>query len=174
MGVDVGEESSPEPFDCPRCGGKIQQSVDYCPHCTLKLDDEPPTWYQMFRRITDEDDPLRMKYDELAGTAPPLVNLPKSEFDHAYEMFGLAVLLYDAESSGQDLDDYDWTDEVDVSDLSEDDVDHISENWVSPSEPLTQNYLNNETEYQLTDSVTGLSPGELQNLVDEQQLADDD
>jgi len=172
MGIDVEEESHPEPIDCPRCARQVPASVTYCPHCSLKLDDTPADWYLYYRRIVPDDDPVVQHYEELSSITPQYSNLSKEMFEHVDAHFLAAVALADAKyfddiEGTPSIDEYDWPDMVNIEDLSDDEIDDISERFVSPGEHLAENFRSNAAEYALEDNEFDLSTVELRELANE-------
>lgn len=70
-----------EQHECPRCGTVVSVEADYCPSCALRQHDEPPRWWQIYCKATDEDDPVREKYSEEVPPAD-VAELVPDLFDH--------------------------------------------------------------------------------------------
>lgn len=170
QGIELEDDDREDiTIDCPRCNTTIAAGFEHCPTCTQKLSDTPPEWYEYYQEIVYEDNVLRQEYDDIATAAQPLHKLPKDHYEYITDIFAKAVVLYDTQWT--DPADYpgthprtkDWADKIDISGLDEEDIDTISERWVTSSEPLAQNYLENTSNYEISESDEGLSVDELHN-----------
>ncbi|WP_312909295.1 tyrosine-type recombinase/integrase [Natronosalvus caseinilyticus] len=171
-GIDAQDDDvDPEEIDCPQCQRKIPFDANRCPYCSMIIDDRPAEWFQLYREIVNEDDPVKKKYDEMASITPEIAGLTKAEFEHVREKFAMAVQLHDFggidyDDHRKNVEDYDWASEIDISGIDETDIDYISKNWVAASEPLARNFDVNETEYRLQGSATGLPVKDIEEDLD--------
>lgn len=181
LGIETEDDENPDvEIGCPRCNNTIAAGLEHCPNCTLKLTENPPEWYEYYCKLVTEDNPIREKYDDISTATRPLYNLPKDQFEYITDIFAKSIALYD--SQWTDPDDYpgthprnrDWADKIDISDLDADDIDTISEQWVTNTDPLAKNYQKHPTDYELTGSDSGLTPEELREEVDQRGLNDDE
>ncbi|QCS41310.1 tyrosine-type recombinase/integrase [Natrinema versiforme] len=80
-GVEVEDEEEDEITDCVRCGYPVAIGQSYCAKCGLKQTDEPPEWWQYYKQITKEDEPLRAQLQETPNAIPPLISLDAADLN---------------------------------------------------------------------------------------------
>jgi hypothetical protein len=97
------------------------------------------------------------QYNRRKGSAPPYARLPKSEFEHVKKTFMRATLLMDSE---QRLD----------TDLSDSEVEDIFSTFLVGDEAMAENYLENVSEYRLTENFEDYTLEELEELAEEYGL----
>lgn len=159
MGVQVEDAEEKTMEECPRCGAILPPGGRYCPSCTLRMTEEPSKWWEYFSRIAEESDPVIQQYTRRKGSAPPYERLPKSEFEHVKKTFMQATLLMD---TGQGLD----------TDLRNLEVEDIFSTFLVGDEAIADNYLENESEYRLTENIEDYSLKELKKFAEEQTEGD--
>jgi integrase/endogenous inhibitor of DNA gyrase (YacG/DUF329 family) len=80
-----------EQHPCPRCGTMVDQNVDYCPSCSLRQQDGQPRWWQIYRDVSSEDDPVRQQYgDDLAPST--LSQVSPGYYEHVLDVYSLALV----------------------------------------------------------------------------------
>lgn len=170
-GIDPEDDPmEPEEQDCPRCQREIPYDARVCPYCNLIVDDTPTDWFHLYRKITTETDPVRQKYDEIASATPVFHQLSKNEFDHVRMMFYWAIRHHDiglntdkvSDRVNKSLD-YDAIETIEKSDIDEMSMEYVTEN-----DQVARNYLENTTDYKLSDTeLVGLDPEELEENADD-------
>lgn len=71
----------PEFKDCPRCRRQIPYDARNCPYCSVRVNEKPADWYQLYSDlIKEDDDPVIEKYDGLSSTTPTMQRLPRDQF----------------------------------------------------------------------------------------------
>jgi integrase len=157
MGVQVDSAEEVTMEECSRCGAVLPPGGRYCANCTLLVTEEPPEWWEYYSRIAEENDPVIQQYNRRKGSAPPYARLPKSEFEHVKKTFMRATLLMDSE---QRLD----------TDLSDSEVEDIFSTFLVGDEAMAKNYLENVSEYRLTENFEEYTLEELEELAEEYGL----
>jgi integrase len=79
----------PEFKDCPRCGRQIPYDARNCPYCSVRVDEKPADWYQLYSEllVAPEDDPLHGKYAGMSSTTPTMQRLPREQFSWVRAVF---------------------------------------------------------------------------------------
>lgn len=103
MGIDVGDDEEQLIEKCPRCNSSLPPNTRYCPTCTLRIDGEPPKWWQIFELVAKETDPLQQQYDALPSVVPELHELPPDELNHLHDVLILADLNMTNDEDKSDL-----------------------------------------------------------------------
>lgn len=120
-----------EEHECPRCGTMVSAEAEYCPTCSLRQTDGRPRWWRIYRRVADEDDPIRGQYDD--GGLPPasLAQLPPAYYEHVLDVLSAAITVHATSAiPGLDLGDADFaSDLAGDPDLDEDDVEWLREQY---------------------------------------------
>ena len=117
-----GESDTVEQRECTRCGTVVSMEAEYCPQCSLRMDDTRPDWWTYYREITPEDDHVRDLYE---GDLPPsnVAQLPPAYYDHVHTVFVLATF---PDPRGERTSEVDF----DVSELDEDGKEWVIDNLV--------------------------------------------
>lgn len=138
-GFEVEEsELVAEETDCPKCGTVVPGPANYCSTCGLRQDDTPPRWWQIYREITDEDDPIRRQYQD---DLPPqsLARLTPDAMNHVNQKLHLSSIATLAEQEGEFYDaEYEVNTDIPLMDSS--DAEWIEENIVDINREHMEEY----------------------------------
>lgn len=155
QGIDLDDGQTTEPLhsDCPRCGETIPTGARHCMNCGQRLDDKPADWYQYYRRITVDDDPLRKEYDSTVGATPEIHKLSRNEFNHVRKLFYWALMSIDhSETLDRDKLNDRIKASLDFDAIASEDRETVAtafDNYILDNEIVADNYLENTTAYEL-------------------------
>jgi hypothetical protein len=86
------DDEAIEQHECPRCGTLVDSGEHFCPKCSLRQTDGRPRWWQVYRDLTPENDPVRIRYAN--DLPPPSVSaLTPAVFDHVAQRLLRAMLV---------------------------------------------------------------------------------
>jgi len=97
MGVEIEDTEETQVIEeCPRCNQDIPRGSSYCPSCTLPISEEQPEWWNLYRDIAPEDDPLRDQYKDQVTAVPRIHQMQIQEIERVYNVFiGAEQLMYE-------------------------------------------------------------------------------
>jgi len=122
-GSDAVEQNS-----CPRCGTMVDNNADYCPSCSLRQQDGQPRWWRIYRKVAEEDDPIREHYED---DLPPsnLSQVPPGYYEHVLDVYSIALLRNSINGLPVEEPDIDLTGAANNPSMDETDADWLRENY---------------------------------------------
>lgn len=141
----------PEFQDCPRCGRQIPYDARNCPYCSVRVDEKPADWYQLYSElvIESEGDPLYEKYAGMASTTPPMQRLPRDQFSWVSAV--IRSFLVESEGFGSPPPAHEEIVEmIDTTNMPEGAIEDAKQLIVSHS--LKENYEENEVAYEMSEN----------------------
>jgi len=172
------DEMDPEDRDCPSCLQTIPWDARTCPYCSVRVDDAPADWWELYTRIVDDDDPVYKRYADAPAITPAFAALSPQMMKHVRHQMGRTVAISDYQESP-------------YGDFSQDEIDQIAEMWLDYG-AVAESAEANEAEWELMDDdefskeeleayadgrprdATDMTSEDLQNIVNKLVENDDD
>lgn len=128
MGIEIEDDDEDQLIDeCPRCGSDIPPGGRFCPTCTLRITDEPPEWFKLYRKIAPDEDPIMEKFHGKVSSIPRIDQLDIVDLDHLNNVF---VLSWTGGGTEDTEEPYDQVQAVDDEDAER--VNEIIQNQIRP------------------------------------------
>ncbi|MCU4717600.1 site-specific integrase [Halapricum hydrolyticum] len=141
----------PELQDCPRCGRQIPYDARNCPYCSVRVDEKPAGWYQLYSKllIDPENDPLHKKYAGMSGTTPTMQRLPREQFSWVNAVF--RSFLVERVGLGDPPGSHDEIMEIiNIENLPEEAIEKVKHLILSTS--FGANYQHHQADYELAEN----------------------
>lgn len=144
-GVELEEEQEREEdsMECPRCGNRILVGSQYCPQCSLRLNDEKPPWLRVYQSAVDDS----MYLEEL--TSNPCWNIAELRpelYEHVSEVVTQA--LFEAQIPDELEPPADWEWQYPDLDIDSYEAEELAEEifgglpWEGDFESFSEHYSN--------------------------------
>ncbi|WP_262178313.1 tyrosine-type recombinase/integrase [Haloarcula laminariae] len=141
----------PEFKDCPRCGRQIPYDARNCPYCSVRVNEKPADWYQLYSEllIDPEEDALYKKYSGMSSTTPALQRLPREQFSWVNAVF--MSFLVERAGIGEPPGAHDEImDVINIDNLPEEAIDKVKHLILSTS--FAENYQLHQADYELAEN----------------------